>query len=286
MPIVFGLSPVSTTSSLRRARVAMCDCSIVLAQESAPRPRRVKSSRALAIFQTVVSQVHGRRSAREPLTPGRREARRRRAGPAAARPAAGDRLAAGEVQRRETPRAGLVRVGAGAGARAQAGSGGRRQYRAAGLGRGRQARPDLRARQQRPRRLVELHRAVPRRPLSRRGDLAIGHGRQRLARDLHLRRLRERDLGMREGRRALRGGGKADLHRPLVRRLAGVLLGRHAPGADARGGAGRHRLRGPADQASRRSSGPRRPSAPARTSTAVRRAAPSPTEFTRRRKRR
>ena len=33
---------------------------------------------------------------------------------------------------------------------------------------------------------------------------------------------------MRQGGRPLRGGGEADLHRPLVRRLAGVLFGRQA----------------------------------------------------------
>ena len=64
-----------------------------------------------------------------------------------------------------------------------------REDRAPGLGRARQARPDPRAWQQRPRRLVELHRPLSRAGLSRRGDLALRHGRLGLARHLFLRDL-------------------------------------------------------------------------------------------------
>ncbi len=70
-------------------------------------------ARALAIFQTVVSQVAWPTIRARTPSPGRREARRRRAGSAAAGPAAGDRLAAGAVRWRQAARAGLVRVGAG-----------------------------------------------------------------------------------------------------------------------------------------------------------------------------
>ena len=56
----------------------------------------------------------------------------------------------------------------------------------------RQARPAVRPRQQRPRRLVELHRPVLRRRLPGRRDVAGRHGRIGLARQLHLPRLRRR----------------------------------------------------------------------------------------------
>ncbi len=58
------------------------------------------------------------------------------------------------------------------------------------------------ARQQRPCRLVELHRALLRARFPRRRPVAVGHGSVRLAGELQLRDLRHRDLRMRSRRQA------------------------------------------------------------------------------------
>ena len=169
--------------------------------------------------------------------PNRSPGRRRAGCPAAAGHAARDGLSPGAVRRRRAGQSGLVqgRAGAGAGARAWFPSGGANIEL---LTWGEIGKPGL----------IFVHGNSAHadwwsfiapffgRSLPGRGAVALGHGRLRLARRLQFRDLRRRDPRLCDRRPGLYEalGGTADLYRPFVRRLAGLLFRRPLPRADAR----------------------------------------------------